>query len=71
MARVACTNAQCKSGLVPHVKRKIDGGEPDPWDYQTEETCTTCGGAGSLLYVAPKVVAETKPASMYDYGCCG
>lgn len=50
-AKVVCI-ACCGRGVVPHERRSING-EPDPWDHQTEETCTKCGGCGKIVAPPP------------------
>lgn len=46
------------TGTVPHEKRKIADGAPDPHDYQLVELCDKCGGAGVLRSPPPRNLPE-------------
>jgi DnaJ-class molecular chaperone len=37
------------SGTVLRERRKMADGSPDPFDFRLSETCSVCGGAGSVL----------------------
>ena len=49
---VACSSCSGR-GVVPHLKRKVEDGKPDPFDLQTEELCSKCGGSGKMLASGP------------------
>ena len=52
-------------GIVPHAKRRMGNGEPDPADFHTHDVCEKCGGGGRVL-VNPKAVEERKPGNIAD-----
>lgn len=37
------------NGTVPHVKRRMENGEPDPADLRLHNLCEKCGGGGAVL----------------------
>ena len=56
----------CKgSGHVPHEKRKMGNGEPDPADFKLIDVCEKCGGGGRVL-VNPKTIEERQPGNIAD-----
>ena len=57
----ACNGA----GVVPHERRIMENGEPDPADFRRQELCLKCGGGG-LVLVNPKAVEERKPGNIAD-----
>ena len=36
------------SGIVPHVRRTMENGEPDPADFKLHALCEKCGGGGMV-----------------------
>ena len=36
------------NGIVPHVKRTMENGEPDPADFKLHTLCEKCGGGGMV-----------------------
>ena len=67
------------SGTVLRERRKMADGQPDPLDFRMSETCTVCGGAGSVLdrpavdraartggWLADQIVVERKADASLD-----
>jgi len=52
-------------GIVPHVKRRMGNGEPDPADFHTHDVCTTCGGGG-MVPVDKSAIVERTPGFIVD-----
>ena len=57
----ACAGA----GTVPHVKRKMGTGEPDPTDFRVFDLCEKCDGSGKVI-ANKAVVTEHKPGNVAD-----
>ena len=53
------------TGIVPHEKRRMENGLPDPADFRTHEVCLTCGGGG-MVPADKAAVAEKKPGNIAD-----
>jgi len=51
-----CKNCNGK-GTVPHEKRIMPNGHPDPADFHLIDLCPKCGGGGKVE-VNPKTITE-------------
>jgi DnaJ-class molecular chaperone len=52
-ATVPCDACQGR-GIVPHTRRTIENNKPDPFDQQSEELCSKCGGNGRMRGSSPE-----------------
>ena len=53
------------NGIVPHEKRRMENGLPDPSDFRVHEICTTCGGSGRVLLDKARI---KEPGNVADLG---
>lgn len=52
-------------GVVPHERRKMENGVPDPTYFRLLALCAKCGGSGKVA-TNLKAIEERKPGNIAD-----
>ena len=53
------------AGTIPHAKRVMANGEPDPADFRIRDLCDRCGASG-VVPVNKAAIVEHRPGNIAD-----